>query len=64
MLWTSFATSAVATAPGGGAAAAKGMTTAAVIGAGVAVAVGCIYPISLLIALRTKSVRDYYAAVQ
>ena len=40
------------------------MTTAAVIGAGVAVAVGCIYPISLLIALRTKSVREYYAAVQ
>jgi len=64
MLWTSFATSAAAAAPGGGAAAAKGMTTAAVIGAGVAVAVGCIYPISLLIALRTKSVREYYAAVQ
>jgi len=55
MLWASLFS--------GGGAAARSMTPAVITGAVVAVLVGCLYPVALLIALRTKSVREYYAAV-
>jgi hypothetical protein len=40
------------------------MTTASIAFAIVAVVVGCLYPVSLLIALRSRSMREYYASVQ
>jgi hypothetical protein len=61
--WTSFIASAAAAGPGG-AATAKGMATAGIAFAIVAVVLGCLYPVSLLIALRSRSMREYYASVQ
>ncbi len=54
--WTSFATLGGGTAP---AATSPGV----MIGSVIAVVVGCLYPVALLIALHTRRVRDYYAAV-
>ncbi|HEV2295608.1 MAG TPA: hypothetical protein VGR35_17300 [Tepidisphaeraceae bacterium] len=56
LLWTSFATLGTGTAP---AATSPGF----VIGCIVAVLAGCAYPIAILIALRTRAVREYYATV-
>jgi hypothetical protein len=65
LLWTSIMSSAVAAAPGGSTPATTGaVTTAVVTGSVIAIVVGCLYPVSLLFALRSKTVREYYAAVQ
>ncbi|MGB7158923.1 MAG: hypothetical protein WBD40_12695 [Tepidisphaeraceae bacterium] len=58
VLWTGIIVgSAPANAP-------RAVMPTIITGSIIAVVVGCIYPIALLLALRAKSVREYYATVQ